>query len=169
MPSDTITEAAHEALRNGVEKGLARVISEGNDPEKTARFISARIGSLPQTDVSYITELANAMIKSAMTLSNISPDDPLPIEDIPINGDLFGDEFSGKRIYWQGEWNIPGTDEWYKFSGTVPDALTFGEIVVSASELASGYIGESPNKFTSAAGGVPSSVNVRITGTERLF
>lgn len=169
MPDVPQSEGLRTALSRGAEIGLARAIAEDRTPETIGHFIEARLGALSAAEVDYIRDLARAIVASAASLSSADPIEQADLENIPINGDLFGDDWAGKRIFWFGEWTFPGSEEWYRFSGTLPDTMDFADIVAYAAELAGGYIEQYPAKFQDPEGNPPSEITVRILGRERRF
>lgn len=169
MPDQPQSSGLKTALASGAEIGLARAISGGRGGTAVKQFIQARLGDLTSAEVSFVTDLAHKLLSAAQYIVSLGPDEDIDSAEIPTNEDLFGDDWGGKRLFWFGEWSIPGVDEWYQFSGTLPDISTFPEISVFASQLASGYIEAYPTKFHGPEGEVPIEVTVRIIGIEKRF
>jgi hypothetical protein len=124
---------------------------------------------LPESEKGAIAALAESILDAAKYISELDPTEDIDAERIPTNPELFGEEWEGKRLFWFGEWNIPGTDEWYRFSGTLPDITSYPDITVYAANLASAYIDAYPDKFKGPSGEVPETVTVRIIGIEKAF
>lgn len=163
------SDAFHDALAHGAEIGLARTLASGGDPQSLAHFVETRLASLPDSEKGAIAALAESILDAAKYVSELDETEDIDTERIPTNGDLFGEDWGGKRLFWFGEWNIPGTDEWYKFSGTLPDITSYPDIITYAANLASSYIDAYPTKFVGPSGEVPSEVTVRIIGIEKAF
>lgn len=138
-------------------------------PQSVANFIEARLSSLGPDDIKAIKTLAQQILGAAQYLAELDPDERPDPARIPTNSELFADEPSGDRVRWFGEWTIPGSNEWYKFSGTFPDLPTDSELIVYASQLATSYIEAYPKKFLGNLTEDPGTVTVRIIGQEKAF
>lgn len=158
-----------QALRGGAEVGLARAMANIADENTVGAFIEARLSELAADDLSYIKNLAKQILQAGEYLGDLQADEYPDPSLIPTNSELFADEPSGDRVRWFGEWTIPGSEEWHKFSGTLPDLTTYGEIVGYAAQLASSYIEAYPTKFLGVLEADPGEVTVRIIGTEKAF
>lgn len=169
MAKVSIAGALLDALSSKAEVGLAKAIRSPKPTETVASFIERRLSGLSAIDIGYISKLAESLVSAADYLNELSPGEQIDIEKIPINGNLFGDETAGKRLFWSGEWNIPGTDEWFQFSGTLPDVTGFDDIAEQAYGLASGYIERYPQKFEYPKGADETQINIRFTAIERGF
>jgi len=169
MVKGSYSDAFHDALSHGAEIGYARTLASGGDSKSLAHFVEQRLASLPESEKGAIALLAEEILNAAKYVSSLDDTEDIDAEQIPTNPDLFGGDWGGKRIFWFGEWNIPGTDEWYKFSGTLPDITSYPDITVYAANLASAYIDAYPDKFVGPDGGVPAEVTVRILGIEKAF
>lgn len=170
MPNQPESTGLHLALSMGAEQGLVRAIAESDSPARVAQFVQARLSNLDPADLQFIIDLAHSMIAAGQYIESLLPDEEPDLTRIPVNGDLFAEDQSGKRTWWGGLWNIPGTDEWFRFSGTLPDVPTNAEIQRAAQELAFSYIQGSGERFPGAGSiEAPSDINVRIIGTERSF
>lgn len=169
MPQQPISESLRSALQGGAEIGLARTLAGSPHAESISHFYDSRLSNLSESERNYVTGLSNSMLSAASYVAGLSPADNINPDNIPTNADLFGGDWEGKRLFWFGEWNIPGTDEWFKFSGTLPDVTTYSDIVSYAAQLSSSYIEAYPTKFTGPEGEVPEDINVRILGVEKAF
>lgn len=156
-------------LSSGGEIGLARAMADKAHPESVGTFIEKRLSNLSAYDVNYVKDLASSILEAGRLLSAAGENEPVNWDDIPTNGDLFGDEWEGKRVFWFGEWNIPGEDEWYKFSGTLPDLPDKSYIARYAAELAHSYIEAYKGKFIKKLPEYQGEVRVRIIGTEKAY
>jgi len=165
----TFSDDYHSALSRGAEIGLARAMSQSHDSRTVGQFIEKRLGSLTAVEKDAISKLAESILSAATYISGLEPDEEIDEDQIPTNPELFGEDWGGKRLFWFGEWQIPGTDEWYRFSGTLPDITSYPDITVYAANLASSYIEAYPDKFVGPDGEVPESVTVRILGVEKAF
>jgi hypothetical protein len=158
-----------EALSSGAEVGLSRAIFFGGGLAAAGYFIEKRLSGLTQSELGTVVSLAEEALAAGNYISALGSTDLIDPKRIPINPYAFGDDWGGKRLRWWGEWNIPGTTEWYQFSGTLPDITDKSAIIAYASALAFSYIEAYPNKFQGPLGGVPTDVNVFIIGTEGAF
>jgi hypothetical protein len=156
-------------LRQGAEIGLARAIAEGRSDRTVADFVEARLGGLSQGQIDYIQDLARAILAAADTITSSDPDEPIDPDGIPTTPDPTGEDWTGHRLFWFGEWLEPGGTEWKRFSGTLPDITDFADIVAFAAELASGYIGQYPEKFGSGVSDTGEGPRVRIIGATKGF
>lgn len=157
------------ALRSGAEIGLARAIHNVANPETVGHFIETRLTQLSTHDVGIVRKLAESILAAGKLLSSMPPDEEIEPSAIPTNGDLFADEWEGKRLFWFGEWSIPGEDKWYKFSGTLPDIESPDDIARHAAELAHSYIEAYPTRFLRNLPEYQGEVRVRIIGIEKAF
>ena len=169
MPNQPISESLRSVLQGGAEIGLARTLAGSPHAEAVDNFMNARLGDLTTADRQYVSDLSDSILTAASYVAGLPAGDNINPDRIPTNPELFGGDWEGKRLFWFGEWNIPGTDEWYKFSGTLPDVTTYGDIVSYASQLSSSYIEAYPTKFVGPEGEVPDEINVRILGVEKAF
>lgn len=138
-------------------------------PEGVGQFIEKRLSDLSAADKNYMRGLASAILAAGRALELAAPDEAVDLDEIPTNGDAFGDEWEGKRVKWFGEWNIPGEDEWYPFSGTYPAIPTHLELETYAAELAFGWAEQYGKKFLHKLDAFPGEVRVRIIGQEKGF
>jgi hypothetical protein len=161
--------ALQSALSKGAEIGLARAIRNAADTQALKDFIQARLGDLSDLDLAYIEGLADSILNSADYVESLSPDEDIDPDQIPTNPDLFSGDSSGKRLFWFGEWSIPGFDEVYQFSGTLPDITDFGDIASYAANLAASYVEAYPGRFAGADMLGDMTPSVRILGTEKAF
>lgn len=169
MPQQPSSEALHIALRSGAEVGLARALAHGDGSEQVTHFVEHRLSDLLSSDLDYIKHLASRILSAAEYVTETTAEEPVDLSKIPTNDELFGDDWGGRRLFWFGEWNIPGTEEWYKFSGTLPDITTQEDITDYAQELAMSYIEAYPARFKQDPDELPDEVTVRILGIEKRF
>jgi len=156
-----------QALAAKAEVGLAKQIASGATPETIGHFIERRLSQLSQSDVSYLRRLADAILEAGKKIQSARAEEEFSLEDIPINGDLFGDDWEGKRLFWFGEWNVPGTDRWYPISGDSPDFEGLLGVTQKAQELAEWRFGKSPQGYAPQGGVTADDLRIRILGIER--
>lgn len=158
-----------DALSSGAEIGLSRAIFFGGGLAAAGYFIEKRLGGLTASELGTMVSLAEETLAAGNYITALGPTDRIDPRRIPINPYAFGDDWEGKRLRWWGEWNIPGTTEWYQFSGTLPDITDKSDIEAFAAGLAMGWVEKYPKKFEGPLGSVPTSVFVHIIGTEAAF
>lgn len=169
MPTHDSFTPLQLALRSKAEIGLARVMADSGKPAAVSQFIETRLADLSTGDKQHISTLAKSILAAGAALEALQPDERLAAEDVPTNVDLFGDEWEGKRVFWFGEWSVPGEDKWHKFSGTFPDLPTPEELEQYARDLAASYIEAYPAKFGVDRDDFEGDVDVRILGQEKAF
>ena len=165
----SLSDQAHQALASGAALGMARALARTSQPDTVEHFVETHLSDLPADDVSYIKQLGKQLLNAANILSSIDPEEDIPIEVIPVNPDLFGDDWAGKRIEWTGRWNLPGTDKWYTFRGDLPDVADTQDIYDAAGILASDYIEQYPKKFIPEGYDYTGQINVELLTIERKF
>jgi hypothetical protein len=169
MPPLELSPELRNALGKSAEIGLARAIVLGQDEFIVDDFIIARLSALTPDDLSYMRNLANAIVSAGQYLSSLSPTDQINADEIPTVPVINEDEWSGKRVRTPAQWSPDGGDNWFNFSVDLPDITDFGDLIAYAHNLAQAYIDAYPGRFEGIIGGPLGTLEVRTIGAEKAF
>lgn len=169
VSSGSLSDGLRTALSNGAEIGLARAFLHGEQSEESGHYIATRLSHLSSLDLTYLQQLAHDIIRAAQYVGGLFDTEDIDADQIPTNPAADDTEWSGKRLFWFGEWSIPGEAEVYKFSGTLPDITDFGDIAAYAAQLAASYIEAYPTRFPGSDNLGDMTPEVRILGIEKGF
>jgi hypothetical protein len=169
MPTGQPYNSLGQLLAAGAEIGAASILLGGGSPADVSLYLDKRFGPVETAKRDALIGVALLGMAGGESVEAGRVSGSVSDADIPIQEQLFGDDFEGRRYYWKGLFQLPGFDSWYDISG---DAATIGELIDQLEGIPAEAIrraGDSPTKIPSQEGTTPDEVGVRITFSERRF
>lgn len=169
MSSDQPYNSLGQILSEGGEIALGLAIHRGWSDSQISALFARRFEPMQPADRARLIEIAKAGLAGAESLSNLDPSDTIPLGSVPIVPELFGDDFSGKRYSYVGEWFNPNTGKWIEVRGDFPSVPSPEDIATDIGDKANTRIKKSPEKFGLPGGTQFDDLEIRITTHYRKF
>ena len=128
MAEPTPFNSLGEILASGAEISVAFAMLKGIEIETALARLKQRFGPLRDSDWQQVMILSGEAIQAAVTFNQL-PEETVPPADLfPVNPQLFGDDWAGKRLRivanvrdgaTRAEWNL-----WFDF----PDIVSLAEL-----------------------------------------
>lgn len=169
MSTDEPYNELGQILSEGGEIALALAFAHGWSDSKIAALFARRFLPMRPDDQDRLRGLADAALQAGEAFNQTPPSERVSLDDIPLNPHLSPDRVGSDRVYWIGEFQFPGDQNWFQIRGSSPDNVPVGEILSEIADEATSRAGRSPQSFGVPTGGEPSAPEVRIIMMERRF
>lgn len=169
MSTDQPFDSLGRILSEGGEIALGLAIIRGWSDSQIIELFARRFSGLSSAETERLSSMANAAIRGARIANDLDPSDPFPLSSLPVNPELFGDEFSGKRSFFIGEvWN-PMKEHWIEIRMEFPGVPTLNEVNEKLFGEARRRFGESPDRLGTLPEEDDFQLQGRIIFQERRF
>jgi hypothetical protein len=158
-----------QILAQGGEIALARAIESGYSSQQIDALFDRRFNPVTQETRDELFALAEAGLAAGTAINELPPDQLIPLEMVPVNPDLFGDDSAGLRVFFLGRWRRSDSDRWFNVSGSLPDLTVYQDILDAILQAAGANINESPKKFGAEEASNPAELIGEVYMAERRF
>lgn len=145
MPSPKAYNSLGQILTHGGEIGLAIRISRGLSESDALSVISERYPGLPIDQQRELYDIAEAAALGGRTLNELSADQQIPLEAIPINPYLFGAEPLGRRMLVAVEMSNSQTGQVVQVREPINPSDTIGQMIHYLESLIDAWSEQSPD------------------------
>lgn len=133
-----------QILARGGEIPVARAILRGVTPEELIRTFRERFAPVRDKTIEQVASFASRMISAGNLIMELPQDIVPPINVIPVNPALFGDDWFGNRVQLVVQGGVEGNDSAFDVWIDLPDLTAFEEIWNIIVERANAIIESDP-------------------------
>lgn len=169
MSTDQPYNSLGQILAEGGEIALGLAILRNWNSDQIAALFQRKFEPMRPEDRIRLTQLAQAAIAGAESSQNTPFGSPISLTDLPVNPELFGDDFSGKRSFYLTEvWN-PFKDHWIEIRLEFAGVPTPEEIQDKMFAEARRRLNDSPEKLGKPKDAEIPPLQGRVLFQERRF
>lgn len=169
MSTDQPYNSLGQILAQGGEIALGLAIQHGWTDTQINQLFARRFEPMQPSDRQRLTDIARAAVANVGQIEDIGDDSAIPISSIPINPELFGEEYSGKRSLFVTEvWN-PITGKWIQIRLDFPGIPSPQDIANAAADELRNRSRRSPGRGNIKGVEEEEDLQVRIVLQERRF